>query len=142
MHDRRDRPTPMFSRYAWHGGRRASPRRMDEIEGAYVDLHGPGLFLTVTVIAMLNFLDAFFTILYLSFGGHELNPVVQQSLELGMPWFIGLKSVGIGLCLVFLTMTKNSQFSRLGLAVIFTGYLALICWHGVLYIGLAANGWV
>ena len=132
----------MFSRYALRGGRRAAPRRMAEIEGAYVDIYGSGLFLTVTVIAMLNFLDAFFTVLYLSFGGRELNPVVQQSLDMGMPWFIAMKSVGIGLCLVFLTMTKNTQFSRFGLAVIFTGYLALICWHGVLYIGLAANGWL
>lgn len=140
VHDRRDRPTPMFSRYAWCGGRRVGPRRLDETEGSYVDIYGPGLFLTVTVIAMLNFLDAFFTVLYLSFGGRELNPIVQHSLDMGMPWFIALKSVGIGLCLVFLTMTKNTQFSRFGLAVIFTGYLALICWHGVLYLGLSVNG--
>jgi hypothetical protein len=48
--------------------------------------------------------------------------------------------VGIGLCLLFLTLTKNSLFSRLGLAVIFTGYLALIGWHAALYMGLVASG--
>jgi hypothetical protein len=140
--DRRLRPTPMFSLYSFRGGRRAAPRRVEENEGAYVDYYGPGLFLTVTAIALLNFLDAFFTILYLSYGGRELNPVVQHSLDWGIPWFIALKSVGIGICLIFLTVTKNSQFSRFGLALIFTGYLALTCWHAVLYVGLAALGLV
>jgi hypothetical protein len=138
--DRRSQPTPMFSRFAWFGGRRVQSRRGTEQEGSFVDTHGWGLFLTVTVIVMLNFFDAFFTVLYLSFGGHELNPIVQFSLDGGIWWFISLKSVGIGLCLLFLTLTKNSLFSRLGLAVIFTGYLALIGWHAALYMGLVASG--
>jgi Domain of unknown function (DUF5658) len=138
--DRRARPTPMFSRYAWFGGRRVQSRRRNEEEGSFVDVYGSGLFLTVTVVAMLNFLDAFFTVLYLSYGGHELNPIVQMSLDGGLWWFISLKSVGIGFCLLFLTLTKNSLFSRVGLAVVFTGYLALLGWHAVLYIGLSSSG--
>lgn len=105
-----------------------------------VDVHGSGLFLTVTMIAVLNFLDAFFTVLYLSFGGKELNPIVQVSLDMGLPWFIALKSVGIGICLLFLTLTKNSLLSRIGLAIVFFGYLALLGWHGVLYVALMASG--
>ena len=130
----------MLSKYAWFGGRRRIARRTAEAEGSVVDVHGSGLFLTVTAIAALNFLDAFFTVLYLSFGGKELNPIVQVSLDWGLPWFIALKSLGIGICLIFLTLTKNSLLSRIGLAVVFAGYLALLGWHGVLYLGLVASG--
>ena len=67
---------------------------------------------------------------------------MQVSLDWGIPWFILLKSLGIGVCLLFLTLTKNTFFSRVGLAVIFTGYLALLGWHTALYIGLSASGWL
>jgi hypothetical protein len=123
----------MLSHYSVFGGRRRGGRRGVEVEGAFVDHHGPGLFAVVTAVAALNILDAFFTILFLSYGGRELNPVVQLSLDAGVWPFIWLKSIGIGICLLFLTVTKNFRFARVGLAVIFVGYLLLLGWHGYLY---------
>ena len=38
--DRRQRPTPMWSRYVLHGGRRRGARRTSERDGAFVDIHG------------------------------------------------------------------------------------------------------
>ena len=123
----------MFSRYAFFGGRRKGSRRGVEQEGQFVDSHGSKLFLIVTVVAALNILDAYFTVLFLTFGGQEINPIVQMSLDVGIWSFILLKSVGIGLCLMFLTVTKNFRVSRIGLWIVLGGYSALLGWHGYLY---------
>lgn len=131
--DRRQTATPMLSRYAFFGGRRRGQRRGHEQDGSFVDTHGATLFLVVTGVAALNILDAFFTVLFLSYGGQEINPIVQVALDIGVWWFIVLKSLGIGLCLMFLTVTKNFLVSRIGLGIVFTGYAVLLGWHFYLW---------
>ncbi len=126
----------MFSRHTFFGGRRQDVRRLHEQEGMFVDRYGSGLFLVVTLVAMLNILDAFFTVLFLSYGGREVNPIVDASLSLGLWPFLTMKSLGIGLCVGFLTITKNFRVSRIGLSVVFLGYLTLLGWHGYLYTSL------
>lgn len=129
--DRRQRPTPMWSRYVLFGGRRRTVRRAEEREGAFVDIHGPRLLGLVSAIVALNLLDAWFTLLFLSHGGQELNPFVQQILDLGgHPWpFLLFKTIGIGICCAFLTLTKNFRPARIGLWVVFVGYTVLLGWH-------------
>jgi hypothetical protein len=129
MPDRRRRPTAMFSRYTLFGGRRKACRRTHERQGAFVDQHGPVLFAVITSIVALNFLDAFFTALFLSHGGQEMNPVIDWLLGFGLwPFLIG-KSLGIGVCVAFLTLTKNFAVSRGGLTIVLVGYLGLLFWH-------------
>ena len=127
--DRRRRPTPMLSRYAFLGGRRSGGRRHDELGEGFADLHGAGLFLVVTSICALNMLDALFTILFLSHGGTELNPIVDQLLQFGLWPFVLTKCLGIGVCVVFLTMTRTFTIARLGLGMVLVGYAGLLGWH-------------
>jgi len=133
--DRRQRPTPMWSRYVLSGGRRRAVRRTDERDGAFVDVHGWRLLLAVTAILALNLLDAWFTLLFLSHGGQELNPLVQKVLDLGgHPWpFVLMKTVGIGVLCSFLVVTKNFRAARFGLWFVLIGYSLLLVWHLVLY---------
>ena len=78
----------------------------------------------------MNILDAFYTMLFLSHGGVELNPFVDWVLRTGgVGMFLLVKSVGIGLCVGFLTVTKNFTTSRVGLLIVLVGYLALLGWH-------------
>ncbi len=129
--DRRRRPTPMFSRYVLWGGRRRDVRRADEREGAFVDVHGPRLFALVLAILALNLLDAWFTLVFLSHGGKELNPMVQMVLDLGghpLP-FLFLKTFGIGVLCAYLTLAKNFRSARIGLWIVFGGYSVLLGWH-------------
>lgn len=130
----------MWSRYSLLGGRRRTARRASEREGAFVDVHGPRLFLLVCAIVALNLLDAWFTLLFLSHGGRELNPAVQFVLDLeGHPWpFLWLKTFGIGLACAFLALTKNFRPARLGLWFVFGGYALLLAWHLHLYSWLPA----
>ncbi len=132
--DRRVQPTRMWSRHTFGGGRRHTVRRVEEREGAFVDVHGPRMLAVVMVILGLNVLDAWFTLLFLSHGGKELNPLVQAVLDLGPdPWpFVLLKTVGIGAACAFLTMTKHFRPARIGLWIVLVGYSALLAWHLVL----------
>lgn len=129
--DRRKRPTPMWSRYVFFGGRRRHVRRDEEREGAFVDVHGPGVFVVILAIVGLNLLDAWFTLLFLSHGGKELNPIVQYVLDFeSHPWpFVALKTLGIGAACMFLAMTRNFTAARYGLWAVFLGYSALLTWH-------------
>ncbi|MHC5065301.1 MAG: DUF5658 family protein [Planctomycetota bacterium] len=131
--DRRTEPTPMFSRYTLWGGRRRSTgrREVDRYPG-FVDEHGAWLFMVVLAIVALNFLDAWFTILFLSYGGSELNPMVDWLLGKGTWPFILAKSLGIGLCVAVLTVTKNFRVARIGLGIVLTGYSLLLGWHLIL----------
>lgn len=127
--DRRTRPTPMFSRYALFGGRRRGGRRAGETDNIYVDRHGPLLLFGALALALLNVLDAFFTMLFLSHGGQELNPLIESMLALG-PWpFLVTKTIGVGICVGFLVMTKTFPAARVGLIVLLTGYTTLLGWH-------------
>lgn len=124
----------MWSRYTLGGGRRRTVRRDEERDGAFVDVHGPRMLVLVLLIVGLNVLDAWFTLLFLSHGGKELNPLVQAVLDLGThPWpFVLLKTLGIGAACAFLTMTKHFRPARIGLWVVLVGYAALLGWHLVL----------
>ena len=132
--DRRRRPTPMFSRYVLWGGRRRHVRRDEEREGAFVDVHGPWTLLVVLAIIALNVLDAFFTLLFLSHGGTELNPIVAVMLESDWhPWpFLLLKTFGIGVACAFLMIAKHFRSARVGMAFVFVGYSVLLGWHFIL----------
>lgn len=125
----------MFSRYVLRGGRRRHVRRADEREGSFVDVHGPGVLLVVLAIVVLNLLDAYFTLVFLSHGGQELNPLVQMVLE--SPWhpwpFLLLKTLGIGLAATFLMMAKLFRPARIGMAFVLLGYGVLLGWHLFLY---------
>ena len=121
----------MFSRFVLRGGRRRKVRREEERDGAFVDIHGAGVLLVVLSIVALNLLDAFFTLLFLSHGGTELNPAVQWVLD--SPWhpwpFLLMKTVGIGIACAFLMMAKHFRSARVGMAFVLVGYAVLLGWH-------------
>ena len=131
--DRRQTPTSPFSRHVWFGGRRRSNAHPMEVEGSFVDQHGPGLFLAVLVVLLLNVLDALFTVYFLSYGGRELNPIMDWVLKFGVMPFLMVKTVGIGVGVVLLALAKNFRAARFGLGFVMVGYTLLFGWHILLY---------
>src|SRR5262245_20192685 len=114
--DRRHAPTPMLSRYTFHGGRRSAARRAEDDRATFVDLYGGRLFLVALAIIALNLLDAWFTLLFLAQGGHEVNPFVQRVLNLGPAAFIAFKTLGIGACVVLDRKSTRLNSSHLGIS--------------------------
>ncbi|MBL8899140.1 MAG: hypothetical protein JNM84_15990 [Planctomycetes bacterium] len=131
--DRRKRPTPMFSRYTFIGGRRKEARREGEREGAFVDVYGPGILLLVLFVVGLNIFDSFFTLVYLQRGGLEANPIVQVLLDQGMGTFVLVKNLVIGFALCMLCVCKNFSYARLGLQIAIWVYSLLAVYHIFLY---------
>src|SRR5262245_853606 len=131
--DRRQRPTPRFSRYTFWGGRRKGPRRGEENEGSFVDLYGRRLFLLVLWIALMNVGDSFFTLVHLQAGGVELNPVAKMLLTTGRWNFVFAKSILIGLALIVLAVHKNFHLARIGLWTAAGTYTCLVVYHLLLF---------
>ena len=132
--DRRQRPTPMISRYTFFGGRRRSGRRQGEKENVYVDVYSPQLVMLLLVFFSLTVIDSVSTLIYLGKGGRELNPIAQWMIDQGSTFFVVLKGVLSGVCLLFVMLHKNFKPARTALAVGFGFYFLLGVYHLVLQI--------
>lgn len=127
--DRRQSPTPRFSRYTLSGGRRRDVRRPEEQEGSYVDRYRRRVVLLVAWVALMNIGDSFFTLWHLQSGGIELNPVAAALLRSGRLGFVFWKSLMIALALLVLVLHKNFWMARVGLWISAGGYTLLNLYH-------------
>lgn len=80
--DRRQKPTPVLSRY-WLFGRRRTGRRGGEDQNVYVDRYTRSEWVLVLGILVLSMLDMVFTLLHLDAGGTEANPIMAWTLAWG-----------------------------------------------------------
>ncbi len=127
--DRRQRPTPRFSRYTFFGGRRRKARRPEEREGSFVDRYNPRVVLAVVWVALMNVGDSFFTLMHLQGGGIELNPVAAELLRTGRLGFVFWKSLLIAIALLVLVQHKNFWLARAGLWLAAGAYTLLNLYH-------------
>jgi hypothetical protein len=132
--DRRQRPTPMLSRYTFVGGRREGGRREGEIENVYVDVYSTRLVMLLLLFFALTVLDSVSTLVYLGKGGREMNPIAQWMIDQGGMFFVLAKGVLSGLCLLFVMLHKTFKPARVALAIGFAFYFALGAWHLVLQV--------
>ncbi len=131
--DRRVRRTPVFSRY-WLRGRRRGSRRGGDEGQVYVDRYtGYEWGLAVSVVS-LSVCDLILTLVYLSLGGEEGNPIMQRLLDHSEGAFIGVKCavslVGAIVLLVHVRF-RRARASLTGLVVL---YVALIIYHLVTWV--------
>ncbi|MBL8858262.1 MAG: hypothetical protein JNL28_07165 [Planctomycetes bacterium] len=131
--DRRSVPTPRLSARSMRGGRRAIPRRVEEVENSFVDLYSSGLLFAILWVALMNSADSFFTIVHLQNGGEEANPIANVLLLTGRVSFVVLKSSIISLALLVLCVHKNFHLARLGLWTSAVAYTCLLVYHLALF---------
>lgn len=115
------------------GGRRRSVQRVEEREGAFVDLYSPWVLFWVTWVALMNIGDSFFTLVHLQAGGVEVNPIAAAMLRTGRIGFVLIKVALIGAALLVLTLHKNFQLARWGLWVSTAAYTTLVVYHLTLF---------
>lgn len=132
--DRREKPTPFISRYTFFGGKRHHHRR--DVEGvcSYVDLYNQRLVIFLLIFFVLTVIDSVSTLVYIDKGGKELNPIAQWMMDQGDYFFIMVKGVLTGICIIFVMMHKNFKYSRLAIMIGFSFYFALAIYHMVLQI--------
>jgi hypothetical protein len=130
--DRRRRPTPWLSRYTFTGRRRAVPRRAGDSTAIYVDRLGGGLSLILASILLFQCLDGGFTLLHLSQGGRELNPLMDYLIQRGSWAFLGIKLGTAVIGLFLLGIHKNFRWVKEGIGVLFLLYAGVIGYHVLL----------
>lgn len=135
--ERRTRGTDRRRR-VWHGlftagefARRERPRRRDDQALAAVDHHHPQWLAVALVILLLSCADALLTLLLLSHGASEVNPVmaplVQGSGHAFAFWKLFLTAAGV-IVLTILVRIRAFGFYPAG-AILYaaaTGYVVLV----------------
>lgn len=132
--DRRQRPTPLLSRYSFFGGRRRGARRAHEKEGQFIDIYSGTIVAVLLFLFTLTVVDSVSTLIYLGKGGREMNPVAQWMIDQGPVFFVLVKGSLSGLCLLFVLLHKNFKPARIALGLAFGFYLLLDLYHLVLQI--------
>ncbi|HEB81192.1 MAG TPA: hypothetical protein ENI71_04890 [Chromatiales bacterium] len=91
-------------RYWFYGQRRRARRREDQ---GYVDVYDPLVVGVCLATLMLACLDAYFTLLLISGGARELNPLMGVLLSHDPGLFINLKIALTAIGLLILILHKN-----------------------------------
>lgn len=133
--DRRDEPTRLF-------GGRLTPRRRaggrrESDQAGYVDRYTRRDVALLLSVFLLNVGDAWMTMLWLSRGGREANPVMDFFLDISPTAFLFQKCLVVGFWLVILLVHKNFRFARIGLYASLVVYALLMLVHfGIVFLGI------
>ncbi len=124
LRERRERPTPLFSKFTFLGRRTTFRRKVDQQRGGYVDRYSSKLFFFLILIVGLNILDALFTMMILDSGGWEVNPFVGAVITLCGDKFWVWKFTIVSVSLIVLCLHSRFRFVKeviWGIALIYVG---------------------
>ena len=127
--DRRQRATPMFSRYTLFGRRRRNRRDTDPAARYYVDWIDGHYLRALIAVVLFIIVDSFSTLHIISRGGGEANPLMAMVLGLGPGWFVALKVLSAVWAFFLLAVHRFFPVARLLAAVLLTVYGAVVLYH-------------
>jgi hypothetical protein len=129
VRDRRQKPTPILSRYSLCGRRCSFRRAEDQCTGGYVDRYDQKLFFCLLLIAGLNILDAFFTISILESGGLEVNPLVRWAIDSFGDGAWSLKFAVVSCGAVLLCLHSHFPITRMTIALCVVLYSGVVIYQ-------------
>jgi hypothetical protein len=134
--DRRNCPTPIFSRYTIKDGRRKTIRRVkDKKIHLFVDLYSTRLLIAVLFLFSLSCLDAFLTLALINRGTvYEANPVMAYFLGYGIMPFTFTKFAITASAISVLCLFKNVSLTRISVPLAIKIYVAVIIYELYLFI--------
>ncbi len=104
------------ARYMWGRGRRLNLRRSsDRRRPAVLDRYTQGMFAGIIGVLVLSLLDATLTLLLLSNGAVELNPVMAYFLSHGQVVFIGAKYFFTSVSVIMVLLCSHVFIQRPGI---------------------------
>ena len=129
--DRRAKPTLFLSRY-WLIGRRRGGRRTGEDIDIYVDRYTTYEWLIIIALFVLSIADLTLTLVHLSHGGAEANPIMALAYKGGDMAFGTIKMSVTAVCLSLLLV--HIRFRRIPylLAFTFLLYAGVFIYHRTL----------
>ena len=138
--ERRQKPTPFFNRYLFRG-RRIGHRRSEDLKhNIYVDRFKSIEWAAISLLLLLCTADAFLTLIHLSNGIQELNPILDGFYRYGGPaWFMAIK-FGIALPgLVIVFMHVKTPLAQKGIKLLMVIYSVLIVYQFTPWLFAAYN---
>lgn len=130
--DRRRRPTPILSRYWLRGRRRQAGRRAEDSPHVYVDRYSKAETVLIAWLLFSSAADLLLTLLHLSQGGTEANPIMDWFLIRGGTGAFIAAKLGLtaipGLFLLLHVRFRGTRIALLGLGAM---YGVLLAYHAV-----------
>jgi len=137
LSDRRQRPTPVLSRY-WLRGRRRGGRRDHERWNIYVDRYSRGEWACVLGLLLLTAIDGLWTWAHLLRGVPEANPLLAWAWEQGgIAGFLTAKFAITVSALFVLLLHVRFRWTRRLLPLALVVYTALLAVHGLTELAIA-----
>jgi hypothetical protein len=130
--DRRQRPTPMFSRYTLFGRRKGNRRTTDPRRNYFVDKATGANLVALILVCLLILIDTVSTLHIVRMGGGEANPIMRWMLEFSPLGFALAKLLTAVAAFVVLTVHCKYPVMRPLTVVLLLAYGVLVCYHVVL----------
>ena len=133
--DRRGTPRTTLRSLLWGGRREVIRRREDRQRRVYVDRYQQSQFGVIVLILFLSVTDAILTLLLISHGAVEINPIMAFYLGLGPYPFMFVKyamtSTGLVVLVVFQRRFLKSLRMSAGafLYVVLAAFLGVVSWE-------------
>ena len=127
--DRRERPTPMFSRYTFFGRRRKNRRDDDPQRRYYVDWVSGSYAWALIGMLVLIAIDTLSTLYIIRCGGGEANPLMRMLLETGPLWFAAVKIGSAMIAFLLLAVHRFFPLARMMVTILLSAYGGIVIFH-------------
>ena len=115
-------------------GRRRGARRAGEAHDYYVDRYAPREWVLASGVVLLSLADLLLTLVYLSLGGEEANPLMERVLAHGRTTFVLVKmSVTVAGSAILLVHVRFRRIRGV-LATLLVLYALLLAFHWIAWI--------
>ena len=110
--DRRKRNRSPFGCFLFKGRRKLIRRTADSRCLVPLDYYSPSLFIGAVIVLSLSLLDALLTLILLSKGARELNPVMAYYLHHGPHLFLSVKYGLTALAVILIVLLNDALTAR------------------------------
>ena len=132
--DRREKRTPLISKYTFWGGQRKKGRRKtDKRRHLFVDSYSLHLLSVLLVLLLFNYIDSYLTLTLIQ---HDVvvegNPIMAFHMEHGILSFVANKGFITSISLAILCIFKNLHIAKVGLAFSVSIYFSIVIYELIL----------
>ena len=129
--DRRKGSRSPLGRLFWNGRRKSIRRAADKKRLVALDHYSPSLFIGIVLVLSLSLLDALLTLILLSRGARELNPVMEYYLSHGPHTFLSVKYGLTALAVILIVLLNDVLIARYRWGTGFLLHLFAACFGSV-----------
>ena len=129
--DRREKSTPLISKYTfWRGQRKKARRKADKRRHLFVDYYSLHLLLVLLALLLFNYIDSYLTLTLIQ---HDVvvegNTIMAFHMEHGISSFIFNKGFITSVSLAILCILNNFHIAKIGLVFFVSIYFFIVLYE-------------